>query len=87
MASGAIFDALSFCVPVIALRNEYFSWLEEEVGPIGVFVDHEEELPAAIAEAAIRFEPEAALAFRRGMLERRGRLGIEATARRIGEFL
>jgi hypothetical protein len=87
MASGAIFDALSFCVPVIALRNDYFSWLEEEVGPIGIFVDHEEDLPAAIADAAAQFDPAAALAFRRGMRERRDRLGVDAVAGRIREFL
>jgi glycosyltransferase involved in cell wall biosynthesis len=87
MASGAIFDALSFCVPVIALRNDYFAWVEGAVGPIGILVDRPEELPEAIADAVAGFDRGRHEELRRGMLARRERLGVDATARLIGELL
>jgi len=87
MASGAIFDALSFCVPVIALKNDYFEWLNREVGPIGILVDSAEEIPNAIAEAVVGFNSEAHQKTCRLMAARREKLGTAGTAERIRSFL
>ena len=44
MASGAILDALSFKRPIIALRNDYFSYIFEKFGEFGYLFDSLEDI-------------------------------------------
>lgn len=43
-ASGAIFDALKFNKPIIAIKNEYFEYIFNKVGQVGFLFDNVEEI-------------------------------------------
>lgn len=60
-ASGAIFDAINFEVPVIALKNDYFTYLFEKFGPLGYLVESVEEIEVTLRSVASL--PRAAVTF------------------------
>lgn len=43
-ASGAIFDALKYNKPLIAIRNDYFQYIFDKVGDIGYLFDTKEDM-------------------------------------------
>ncbi|MEJ5055157.1 hypothetical protein [Sphingobacterium sp. MYb382] len=47
-ASGAIMDAIDKRIPILALRNDYFSYIFEKYGEIGYLVDTLDELVGVI---------------------------------------
>ncbi len=51
-ASGAFFDALSFCKPIIALRTPYFEHYFNLLGNIGYLCDTYEELKELVIDLA-----------------------------------
>lgn len=51
-ASGAIFDAINFEIPIIALKNDYFTYLFEKYGEMGFLVDSVEEIEATVRSVA-----------------------------------
>lgn len=48
MASGAIYDAINFEKPIIALHNNYFNYLFQKYGAFGYLCDNIEELISII---------------------------------------
>ena len=48
IASGAIFDTISFGKPIIALRNDYFVSIFEQCGDIGYLCENIEEMACLI---------------------------------------
>lgn len=54
-ASGALLDAISYEKPIIAIRNDYFSYYFTKLGNIGYLVDNIEEMVALIRKIATFF--------------------------------
>lgn len=53
MASGAILDALSLEKPIIALRNDYFSYIFEKFGDFGYLFDSLEDIMNFLNQVSI----------------------------------
>lgn len=43
-ASGAVFDAIGFCIPIICLRTPYFEYIFEAAGDVGYLCEDIEEV-------------------------------------------
>ncbi len=54
-ASGAVFDAMAFLTPIIALRNPYFEYIFDLSGDIGYLCDSPQELIERCRLVAIDF--------------------------------
>jgi hypothetical protein len=52
-ASGALFDAVNYKKPIIALRNDYFEYFFNKYGRIGYLVDTIEEMADLLARISV----------------------------------
>jgi hypothetical protein len=56
IASGAIFDALKFGTPIIALKNDYFEAIFEKCGDIGFLCENHDQLNSCIHSIIYQFD-------------------------------
>jgi len=86
-ASGAIFDALSFQKPVIAIRNSYFGYCFDAMGDIGYLCSDYSEMLATIDDILNNWDLCRYALQQKNIRTGRERFGLNETAGRIGNII